>query len=101
MTKNKGEDMTNIDIADLRDKLAAARTWLAEHPHFHAGRKTDVKNLAAGVEALLDEIERLRTVSEGEVTALAEALGKRADGIHYHVLRAALEASRQVGEDRG
>lgn len=58
-----------IDIADLRAKLGDAKSWLDEHPHFHSARKTDVKNLAAGVESLLDEIERLR----GQVAILRVA----------------------------
>lgn len=61
-----------VNIADLRAKLDEARTWLAEHPHFHSARKSDVKALTAGMEALLDELERLATWKAEALTVSSE-----------------------------
>lgn len=55
--------MSAVDIADVNNRLVIAKRWMEDHPHFHSARRSDVRNLAEAVESLLDEIERLRTVT--------------------------------------
>lgn len=103
--------MSDVDIADLREKLAAAADAKSADDTIRTYLALGERALST-IPALLDELDRLRAVTDEQVTTAARAMYEEAYGegdweyahpietdLYLRRARIALDAVRQAGGD--